>query len=421
MKFRLKCLRDGKIEYWTYDNIKNIFLNPSGVDPFAEYHEKNYLKIYPFHGKDNPTRIRNAAKVSSVMILMGMKCNFDCAYCFQKYVNKDLVHESKPEDVPEFLKLLKDSGVRPRQIRPYGGEPLVYWKVLKPLIEGLADMYDPIPSLVVTTNGSLLTPDKVDFLHKYNTRINLSYDGPDTYRDFDILKDEKVLASVHRMIELYGHVKINSVLCGNKMTPDEVEAHLKNEYGITDVNIVNEATGRYSWDIDPPKEYFDAVNISQNNKEKYIKFYTKSVENQVGENRIKHIDDFRMAIIKGWGADSKRSQTCKCPSNNKVVCDLKGNIFACHNHPLKVRGNLKNITETTFDCFYHALTRKKCRACLYLCNCTGQCTLQEDENSLDFTMTCENGKFARKLRFESAMQTLFGVKLVDAQPIDEGE
>lgn len=114
-----------------------------------------------------------------LVIRLGGNCNLACKYC----------HSSKSEygynpDIIEYMKRH-----RPTEVVFSGGEPLLYFDVIKLIVEssGLECQYK------ITTNASVLTAEMVDFFNKYNFIIYLSYDGSRGVRvcapiDYDLLR-----------------------------------------------------------------------------------------------------------------------------------------------------------------------------------------------------------------------------------------
>ena len=77
--------------------------------------------------------------------------------------------------------LIKMSGPRQHcEIDFFGGEPLLNWDVVKQTveyIESIQEKHNKIFKLTLTTNGMLLTQDKIDYVNEHKMSLVLSLDG----------------------------------------------------------------------------------------------------------------------------------------------------------------------------------------------------------------------------------------------------
>jgi uncharacterized protein len=81
---------------------------------------------------------------------------------------------------------LKD---QPQDIQLWGGEPLVYIRTLKPLVQELKHLY-PSAKFTTITNGWLLTPEINDWIIDNDIGVSISHDGPgQKYRGPDPFDD----------------------------------------------------------------------------------------------------------------------------------------------------------------------------------------------------------------------------------------
>ncbi len=118
------------------------------------------------------------------------RCNFRCTYCMPKEVfGRDYVFLDREEilsfeEITRVSRLAVENGVR--KLRLTGGEPLLRRDIEKLIamlsaIEGLED-------IAMTTNGSLLTPERAKSLHHAGLkRVTVSLDSldDDTFRSMN--------------------------------------------------------------------------------------------------------------------------------------------------------------------------------------------------------------------------------------------
>ncbi len=115
--------------------------------------------------------------ISHLSLIMTDDCNFRCNYCPQRkekvYMSKTMVKKGLTFFYP-FLK--KDDPV----ISLYGGEPLLAFSNIKhtvSLFNKLNQKEKKKIQFVLTTNGSLLTEEMLEFFQQQKFMLVLSYDG----------------------------------------------------------------------------------------------------------------------------------------------------------------------------------------------------------------------------------------------------
>ncbi|MFH1691149.1 MAG: radical SAM protein [Candidatus Omnitrophota bacterium] len=114
--------------------------------------------------------------VDSIMLMMTAACQMRCSYCEVKQVSNAISEEI----MRDAIALLLTTNKKECQVRFWGGEPLLKWDLVK---KGIA--YGKKQALknkknikfMITTNGLLLTPEKISFLKSQPVEIMLSLDG----------------------------------------------------------------------------------------------------------------------------------------------------------------------------------------------------------------------------------------------------
>jgi len=114
-------------------------------------------------------------------------CNLRCRYCFSTAPRRRRHHmdlETGRRAV-QWLCGAAPPGARVT-LHLFGGEPLLRWDVIRPLVEWAEDeceRRDRALSLVLTTNGTLLTPEAARWLASRDAGVALSLDGPPEVHD----------------------------------------------------------------------------------------------------------------------------------------------------------------------------------------------------------------------------------------------
>jgi len=191
MKFQIHALRqDGQKVLLHYDNQLSTLTWQDGtpvvpVQP-GSFRDATVVSV------NQPGR---KGQVRILKISLGLSCNYECSYCNQRFVPH--ADASNPDDIEPFIAQLTDALIEPpERIEFWGGEPLVYWKTLKPLAERLRDLY-PDAQFSVITNGSLLDADKNEWFDRMGFSVGLSHDGPgQSTRGPDPLVDPEKYAAI---------------------------------------------------------------------------------------------------------------------------------------------------------------------------------------------------------------------------------
>ncbi|MFH2102245.1 MAG: radical SAM protein [Chloroflexota bacterium] len=123
-----------------------------------------------------------------INLCLTLKCNLDCDYCYA---------ESSPSakrmstvlalDSAKFIMdTARKESVRTLGIGFIGGEPLLCIDTIKQttdyVSEQCAEINFPV-SFILTTNGTLLTPEIAEFFKEHDFHMSLSIDGPKSVHD----------------------------------------------------------------------------------------------------------------------------------------------------------------------------------------------------------------------------------------------
>jgi len=137
------------------------------------------------------------SKLGRLTINIANACNLWCSYCYadhgQYHAASSLMAPAMAVDiVRRCLKLYPTI----RSLQFFGGEPLLNVDAIEAVAEYLTKRYgDKAPTLVATTNGTVLSERTVDVLAKYNIGLTVSLDGPSGIHDH--LRPAKSLRSSH--------------------------------------------------------------------------------------------------------------------------------------------------------------------------------------------------------------------------------
>ena len=112
-------------------------------------------------------------------------CNLACPYCFVCQQPKSITYQVAEDAAKFFAKNAMRAGKRP-SINFFGGEPMImYESIIKPLTEWIRDTYGDAYELSLTTNGTLLTREVMEFFNANNVGMLFSIDGDKKTQDIN--------------------------------------------------------------------------------------------------------------------------------------------------------------------------------------------------------------------------------------------
>lgn len=122
------------------------------------------------------TSFRTTDSLNSLVLILTGACNFTCDYCYQTRDQRVMSPDILVRALDQLLPHLVQGG----RIGFYGGEPLLAMDRIRLAIRHLADsgwMTRRQPGFMITTNGSLITPEVEDFFDLHRFTVVLSFDG----------------------------------------------------------------------------------------------------------------------------------------------------------------------------------------------------------------------------------------------------
>lgn len=134
---------------------------------------------------NSPPAPKNTEKmpVKTLVLHLVNECNLRCTYCYadggEYGAPKKYMSEATAKQAVDYLleHSYEEDSVT---IVLFGGEPFINWKVLKYVVEYSAEEGRKKGKQVnysLTTNGTLLSKEKIDFLNQYGIGVSISMDG----------------------------------------------------------------------------------------------------------------------------------------------------------------------------------------------------------------------------------------------------
>lgn len=253
-------------------------------------------------------------------------CNLRCTYC---YVSKHPRY-LKEEMIPYIAHFFEQQAILHENellhVDFHGGEPLLNFKLLKRLVHIftlIGKKHDAAVRYHITTNGTLLSDDYLNFLIENNFNISVSVDGQkeqhDSKRKYKDGKGSfsKVFNNLSKVQKLNKHVRVRMTL-----TTDTVGYYYENykfffEKGFTGVVAIPDTT-QQKWSKTDVQEYY----IQQ-----------KKILSYLREN---HLENFQYYLHNMEGCSFRKLGKCDGGKDSFQISPT-GMIYPCS----MIVGNLK--------------------------------------------------------------------------------
>ncbi|MBN2695633.1 radical SAM protein [bacterium] len=340
-------------------------------------------------------------------------CNLSCSYCYAG--EKKQISISK-EVIDKAIDFLFEQSFNKLEFGFFGGEPLLEWELLKystERIKTIAGKKGIKTKQTITTNGTLLTPEKVEWLKKERFYMVISLDGDremnDCHRVFNngIGAFDSIIDSLKMLQKEYKHGEyaINMVL-----TPQNIKyfsksiIELYNKYSIQDFNIA----------VDFSSDWDDYTDIWESEFEKVGDIYL----NYFREGKNIDISFLEDKIKTGISGGYDRCNMCSFGANEIIVAP-SGNIYPCERvisddlDQNMIIGNVFSgfdIKKRSFLLNKRGNSNEECKSCKLQPRCINfcGCTNYMMTKSIDLTSgtLCYNEKLSIKIA-DKVASTLF--------------
>lgn len=340
-------------------------------------------------------KIQKGKAPKRVKIQLGLSCNFECEYCNQRFV-PHADETTNPSDVLPFVENMSnwfdggDDGLGlNRSFEFWGGEPLVYWKTLKPLAEAIHKKY-PNAHKSIITNGSLLDKEKVDWFDSLNFSISVSHDGPGQWvRGPDPLTDQTSKDGIlyaYKTLASKGKMSFNSMINNKNISRRDIQLffenfitkNLGNNY--LDFLVIGEGTFIDAYDS-------GGLSSSLKDVDEEVKFRNISY-NELRENSVTRFMTINQKVanfisdVEQGSRKETLTQKCGMDLQENLAIDMKGNVLTCQNvstnstNPSGVShhiGHVNDLDNVEVKTGTHWSDREECPKCPVLHICKGAC------------------------------------------------
>ena len=253
-------------------------------------------------------------------------CNLRCRYC---YAGRKRQHAMSPDTARRAMELALEEAQRiggAVDLSFFGGEPLLEWDLLRRCYDYMQEHAPTEPAPVrygITTNMTLLTPDKLEWLQARHFKLGLSIDGSPAMHNLNRRyasgrgSHEAILPALEWV---NAHPELDSsAIC--VVTPNNV--HLLAE-GITWLHT--HYHGRIGLNLDYWTEWADTDFATLETRMEQISHLILSTYRE-GSKPL-HLDNIEDKIYSHLNPPEKDCSHCRIGEREWAV-SVDGNIFPC--------------------------------------------------------------------------------------------
>ena len=351
--------------------------------------------------------------IKSMCINIAHDCNLRCEYCFADKGDfggeRMLMSEETGKKAIDFL--IKNSENRYNlEVDFFGGEPLMNFEVVKKIVEyarSLEEKHNKKFRFTITTNGLLLTDDKIDYINKEMSNVVLSLDGRKEIND--MLRKTKggqgsydvIVPKYQKLVQTRGDKDyyVRGTFTKNNLDFTNDVLHI-NELGFDQISVepvVSDEKLEYSIKTeDIPRVYEEYEKLAKaiiklKKQGSKINFFHFMIDLDDGPCVIKR--------LKGCGG-----------GNEYVAVTPQGDIYPCHQFVGKEEWKLGNLHDDSFNndmknTFSKAniYNKKGCNECWAKFYCSGGCNANNFEYEGDILSPHEISCALQKKRIECAI------------------
>ncbi len=192
-------------------------------------------------------RVGKPYKPMQIVLSLTSNCNLRCIYCYAEAGknSRTMSWQIAKNAIDETIKNLREAGRNEFRLTFHGGgEPFVAFKLMQKCISYVNEIWKGKKDFSVVTNGTLITPERADWLAENEFRLTVSLDGPpdvqniqrpkangegsydDVISGGQLLKERGLKFGIRSTITNFNVFKMNKLLeiaksldCGLKLEP----------------------------------------------------------------------------------------------------------------------------------------------------------------------------------------------------------
>ncbi len=321
--------------------------------------------------------------IKAMCLHIAHDCNLRCKYCFASTgdfgTGRKLMPLETAKAAIDFL-LEQSKGRENLELDFFGGEPLMNFDVVKETVKYARSKekeYGKHFRFTITTNGMLLTEDKIDFINEEMSNVVLSIDGRKEVNDRMRVKVDgsgcydRIMEGYKRLVEKRG----------------DNEYYVRGTYTKYNLDFSRDVLHLY-------EQGFDQISVEPVMEEDSIEYaITEKDLDRIGQEYDRLVEEIIDIKEKGGFINFfhfmldldqgpcviKRLRGCGS-GNEYVAITPDGDIYPCHQFVGHEEYRMGNLEEHTFNeeikkefAGAHVYSKEACRKCWAKFYCSGGC------------------------------------------------
>lgn len=316
---------------------------------------------------------RFSSKVYQLTLNTSLDCNLCCWYCYETHAKKTNMSLELVKNILLHLEIKSQADpFKILELSFFGGEPLLNYKAIKALLEGvkmLSERFDFDIHLTFVTNGTLINQKYVELLKEFKVRFQITIDGnKDTHNNTRKYKS-KLLGT-----DSYGRIMDNLKLL------NEQEAEF---YFIVRVNYETDTLKSIS-KLMADLEFLDKRRTALSLHRVWQHKATEE-DSALLIDAINYINS--MGFVVSTFPLATNLENCYADNYNQAIINYDGNVYKCTARDFSSEqpsGKLNSLglLEWNAPLLLDRLALdipQKCKDCLLLPSCTGICSQKKVE------------------------------------------
>lgn len=316
---------------------------------------------------------RFSSKVYQLTLNTSLDCNLCCWYCYETHAKKTNMSLELVKNILLHLEIKSQADpFKILELSFFGGEPLLNYKAIKALLEGvkmLSERFDFDIHLTFVTNGTLINQKYVELLKEFKVRFQITIDGnKDTHNNTRKYKS-KLLGT-----DSYGKIMDNLKLL------NEQEAEF---YFIVRVNYETDTLKSIS-KLMADLEFLDKRRTALSLHRVWQHKATEE-DSALLIDAINYINS--MGFVVSTFPLATNLENCYADNYNQAIINYDGNVYKCTARDFSSEqpsGKLNSLglIEWNAPLLLDRLALdipQKCKDCLLLPSCTGICSQKKVE------------------------------------------
>lgn len=431
MFFKVTSVKNGEKIVHYYNNITQEIYTEKGIPVYLQQDPRCQPMVDGYNIRPSRLREKKTNKVRHLRIQLGLNCNFHCKYCNQARDRQSVVSVSLPPETAtrRLIEKLQKANIQTSRITLWGGEPFVYYKLLKVLVPALRKQF-PNCQISTVSNGSLFDMEKAQWCIDNELQLTISHDAFsfNVYRD-----DENCLDNPDVVLA----IKYYMNMCDEKYVENP-----KSKIGFS-INVVVTPENCNILDID---QYFEEkigrsvrwhfegiVKCDENNHNVVHKFDKQHRQTLLTHMMIAGTSDpsgpywsirEKVSRVLGYIINQVDANSllypCDIANSEILAIDMQGNILACHGSDPDIMsiGTIDNLKEAENTKAISWKARSKCGSCPVLITCLSGCCIASDS---DYEYMCDNLQLWGSGILAAAWKILFDSLIDKIEPATEDE